>query len=265
MLYNANKLLLITGPCALESYEVAHQAAGVISQLQKTFPEADVLFKSSFDKANRAKAQGARGMGMVDGLKLLKDIRDTYGLRLVTDVHSPEQCEAAAAVVDVLQIPAFLCRQTDLLEAAARTGKTINVKKGQFLSPYEMEFVVEKLRLAGAPEVWEVERGTTFGYQNLVVDYRSFSIMHQWGKPVIFDSYCVQRPGTAQGQSGGDRMYIPSLALAACAAGADGLFIEAHPHPEKAISDAATQLPLTDLEPLIAKCLKVWQVVRSST
>lgn len=259
MLYNPNKLLLIAGPCALESVAMAHESAAVIAGIQKKYPQLQVLFKSSFDKANRAKIGGARGMGITAGLTLLREIRETYGLPVVTDIHDPEQCAIVAESVDVLQIPAFLCRQTDLLVAAAKTGRVVNVKKGQFLSPYEMEFVVDKLRQSGATEVWQVERGTTFGYQNLVVDYRSFSIMKQWGTPVIFDSHCVQRPGTVEGQSGGDRQYIPALAQAACAAGANGLFLEAHPNPDQAISDAATQLPLAELEPLVSRCLAIWK------
>lgn len=262
MIYDPQKFLLIAGPCALEGEAMAFQVAEVLAALRDKHAQMTVVFKSSFDKANRAKAGSPRGMGQEAGLKLLAKVRDTYRLPIVTDVHTPEQCAAVAEVADVLQIPAFLCRQTDLLVAAAKTGKPINVKKGQFLSPYEMEFVVDKLRQAGAQEVWQAERGTTFGYQNLIVDYRSFSIMGQWAHPVIFDSHCVQRPGTIAGQSGGDREYIPALAAAACAAGADGVFIETHPEPGKAISDAATQIPLHEFSVLVERCLKVWEVAR---
>lgn len=260
MLHDPNRLLIIAGPCALESREIAFEVATVLADLAKQHPKLQVLFKSSFDKANRAKAGSERGMGQAAGLQLLKEIKDTFHLPIVTDVHAPEQCEAVAKVVDVLQIPAFLCRQTDLLEAAAKTGRVVQVKKGQFLSPYEMEFVVDKLRKSGAHEVWQVERGSSFGYQNLVMDYRNFPIMQQWGRPVLFDSHCVQRPGTVNGQSGGDRQFIPILAKAACAAGADGLFIETHPQPELAISDAANQIPLTEFSSLIGKCLQIWSL-----
>ncbi|OYV45910.1 MAG: 3-deoxy-8-phosphooctulonate synthase [Verrucomicrobia bacterium 21-51-4] len=184
---------------------------------------------------------------------------------MLTDVHTPEHCAQVATVADVLQIPAFLCRQTDLLVAAASTGKTVNVKKGQFLSPFEMEFVVDKLRKAGAQEVWQTDRGTTFGYQNLVVDMRSFPIMNRFGTPTIMDAtHAVQRSGTAGGQSGGDREFVPVLARAACAAGANGLYLETHPEPAKAFSDAATQWPLDDFENLVVSCLAVWKAVRSS-
>ena len=260
MIYQKEKLLFVTGPCALESEQIARKAAETALSLQKQYPKLTVVFKSSFDKANRAKTGGARGLGMEAGLKLLAQIRKDYGLPILTDVHHPEQCAIVAEVADVLQIPAFLCRQTDLLEAAGKVGKAVNVKKGQFLSPYEMQFVVEKLKVVGAQEVWQTDRGTSFGYQNLVLDYRSFPIMSQWGHPVLFDSHCVQRPGTVGGQSGGDKQFIPALARAACAAGANGLYIEAHPEPEKAISDAATQLPLEALPRLVEQCLRIWEI-----
>ncbi len=262
MLYDPNKFLVVAGPCALETEAIAMQVAEVLASLQKTYPQIQLFFKSSFDKANRAKLESPRGMGPKEGLELLAKIRTHFQLPLVTDVHTPEQCGLAAQVVDVLQIPAFLCRQTDLLVAAAKTGKPVEVKKGQFLSPYEMQYVVEKLRQSGAQEVWQVERGTTFGYQNLVVDCRSFSIMGQWAHPVLFDSHSVQRPGTVDGKSGGDRDFIPVLAQAACAAGADGIFIETHPEPSQAISDAATQLRLEDFVPLVERCLGIWELLR---
>jgi 2-dehydro-3-deoxyphosphooctonate aldolase (KDO 8-P synthase) len=264
MLYDASRLLIVAGPCALESESMAFEVARVLAELAAREARIQVVFKSSFDKANRAKSGGLRGIGQEAGLQLLAAVKTQFNLPLVTDVHAPEQCDKVAQVVDVLQIPAFLCRQTDLLEAAAQTGRVVQVKKGQFLSPYEMEFVVDKLRKAGAKEVWQVERGTTFGYQNLVLDYRNFPIMQEWGHPVLFDSHCVQRPGTIGGQSGGDRQFIPHLARAACAAGADGLFIETHPDPKKAISDAATQLNLSEFSALIESCLSIWSLLKDS-
>jgi 2-dehydro-3-deoxyphosphooctonate aldolase (KDO 8-P synthase) len=260
--YNKTKFLLIAGPCMLESEAVAFDVADVLKGLQAKHPELQVIFKSSFDKANRATFEGARGIGLEEGVRIFNKIKETFDLPLVTDVHSPEQCEILAPFCDILQIPAFLCRQTDLLLAAARTGRPVQVKKGQFLSPYEMEFVVDKLRKGGAPEVWQVDRGTTFGYQNLILDCRSFSIMKRWGSPVIFDSHCVQRPGTAKGSSSGDREFILPLAKAAVAAGANGIFIETHPSPAEALSDAATQIPLDEFPAFVKQCLSVWQVVR---
>ena len=190
-------------------------------------------------------------------------VKHDYGFPVLTDIHEVAQVPAVAAVCDVLQIPAFLCRQTDLLLAAAASGRCVNVKKGQFLSPQEMPFVVAKLREGGAKEIWQTERGTTFGYQNLVVDMRSFALMRGNQCPTIFDAtHSVQLPGAAGGASGGQREFVPPLAKAALAAGADGLFIETHPNPAKAISDAQSQIPLADLPALVASCLAVWKAVR---
>jgi 2-dehydro-3-deoxyphosphooctonate aldolase (KDO 8-P synthase) len=197
------------------------------------------------------------------GLELLAMVRRDYGFPVLTDVHETSQVPAVAAVCDVVQIPAFLCRQTDLLLAAAGTGRVVNVKKGQFLSPQEMPFVIAKLKQGGAAEIWQTERGTTFGYQNLVVDMRSFPLMKANGHPAIFDaSHSVQLPGAAGGKSGGQREFIPPLALAALAAGADGLFLETHPEPEAAISDGPNMIPLAELPVLIARCLAVWRAAR---
>ena len=263
MIFDPKKLLLIAGPCSLESESTCRAVAGQLKTLGGAHPELRIVFKGSFDKANRTSLAGERGLGVEAGLKLLALIRRDYGFPITTDVHETIQVPAVAAVCDVIQIPAFLCRQTDLLLAAAATGKVVNVKKGQFLSPQDMAHVTDKLRQGGAAEVWQTERGTTFGYQNLIVDMRSFAIMKQNGLPAIFDAtHSVQLPGAAGGKSGGQREFVPPLALAALAAGADGLFIETHPDPDKAISDAPSMVPLNELPALMERCIAVWKAVR---
>ncbi len=263
MLFNPKKLLLIAGPCSLENERVCRAVAEVLVKLGKRHPELNLVFKGSFDKANRTSAKGARGTGLEEGLALLALVRRDYGLPVLTDIHEREQVKPVAAVCDVLQIPAFLSRQTDLLLAAAASGRIVNVKKGQFLSPQEMVFVTGKLREGRAKEIWQTERGTTFGYNNLVVDMRSFPIMKQNGYPTILDAtHSVQLPGAAGGKSGGQREFVAPLSKAALAAGADGLFLETHPNPDKAISDGPNMIPLADLPALIADCLAVWRAVR---
>lgn len=263
MLFDPAKLLLIAGPCSLENETICRAVAETLAKLAKKHPELNIVFKGSFDKANRTSASGDRGTGIEEGLSLLGLIKSEYGFPVLTDIHERAQALPVAKVCDVLQIPAFLCRQTDLLLAAAATGRTVNVKKGQFLSPQEMEFVVGKLKQGGAREIWQTERGTTFGYQNLVVDMRSFALMKALGYPAIFDAtHSVQLPGAAGGKSGGRREFVPPLARAALAAGADGLFIETHPDPARAISDAESQIATADLPALIASCLAVWKAVR---
>ena len=263
MIFDPTKLLLIAGPCSLENETVCRAVAEKLQALQRARSELKIVFKGSFDKANRTSLAGARGTGMDEGLKLLALIKREYGFPVLTDVHSIEQVKPVADVCDVIQIPAFLCRQTDLLIAAAETGKTVNVKKGQFLSPQEMTFVTGKLREGHATEVWQTERGTTFGYQNLVVDMRSFSIMRANGYPTIFDAtHSVQLPGAAGGKSGGQREFVPPLAKAALGAGADGLFLETHPNPSEAISDGPNMIPLGELQGLIESCLAIWSAVR---
>lgn len=259
MIFEADKLLLIAGPCSLESRPLSFRVAERVAKIaQKYKGKLTVVFKGSFDKANRTSVKSDRGTGMEGGLAILEAVKKEFGLPVLTDVHESWQCARVGEVCDVLQIPAFLCRQTDLLVEAAKTGRAVNVKKGQFLSPYEMKHVVNKLREAGAVEIWQTDRGSTFGYQNLVVDMRSFPIMAQNGLPVILDAtHSTQLPGAGEGCSSGERKYVPTLSRAAIAAGADGLFIETHPQPEKAISDAATQLPLGELEALIDSCLKI--------
>jgi 2-dehydro-3-deoxyphosphooctonate aldolase (KDO 8-P synthase) len=247
----------------LEGLDTCRPVAEALAALQKKHPELNILFKGSFDKANRTSINSNRGTGLAEGLEIFQTIKAEYGFKTITDIHLPDQCAAVGAVVDALQIPAFLCRQTDLLVAAAATGCAINVKKGQFLSPYEMEFVTNKLEEAGAKEIWQTERGTTFGYQNLVVDMRSFNIMAANGHPTIIDAtHSVQLPGAAGGVSGGQREHVPALARAALAAGANGVFLETHPDPSKAISDAASQIPLGELPDLVESLIRVWQAVR---
>ena len=263
MLFDPTKLLLIAGPCSLENERVCRAVAETLAELRRTRPELNIVFKGSFDKANRTSAAGARGTGLEGGLALLALIKKDYGFPVLTDVHESTQVARVAEVCDVLQIPAFLCRQTDLLLAAAATGRIVNVKKGQFLSPQEMVHVTGKLREGHAREIWQTERGTTFGYQNLVVDMRSFAIMRQNGFPTIFDAtHAVQLPGAGGGKSSGQREFVPPLAKAALAAGAEGLFIETHPDPANAISDGPNMIPLAELHALIASCLAVWKAVK---
>ena len=252
-------MLLIAGPCMLESRELSLEVAEKVHAIAKRHSGSlTVVFKGSFDKANRTSPDSPRGLGIKEGLKILAEVKKTFGLPVLTDVHETSQCAEIGEVCDVIQIPAFLSRQTDLLVAAAKTGRCVNVKKGQFLSPHDMKFAVAKLRGAGASEIWQTERGTTFGYGNLVVDMRSFPIMAENNEPVIMDAtHSTQLPGGNNGSSGGERKFVPILAKAAIAAGADGLFIETHPAPEKALSDVATQLPLAELENLVKTCLAI--------
>ena len=262
MIYDPGKLLLIAGPCSLESLDTCRPVADTLARLQQEHPALNILFKGSFDKANRTSITSQRGTGLDKGLEIFKTIQSEYGFKTITDVHMPDQCGTVGKVVDALQIPAFLCRQTDLLVAAAETGRAVNVKKGQFLSPYEMAFVTKKLEQSGATEIWQTDRGTTFGYQNLVVDMRSFSIMSKNGHPTIIDAtHSVQLPGASNGTSGGQREFVPQLARAAVAAGANGVFLETHPNPAKAISDAETQIPLGELPALVESLLRVWKAV----
>ena len=263
MLFDPTKLLLVAGPCSLENESVCRAVAEMLVKIGRTHPELNLIFKGSFDKANRTSLAGDRGTGLEEGLALLALIKREYGFPVLTDIHERQQVPAVAEVCDVLQIPAFLSRQTDLLLAAAASGRTVNVKKGQFLSPQEMVFVTGKLREGGAKEIWQTERGTTFGYQNLVVDMRSFPIMRQNGYPTVFDAtHSVQLPGAAGGKSGGQREFVPPLAKAALAAGADGLFLETHPDPAHAISDGPNMIPLAELPALLAQCVAVWKAVR---
>jgi len=252
------RFTLIAGPCVLEDDALNLRVATELARLSDELG-LPVVFKSSFDKANRSKLDGPRGPGLERGLELLTRVKVETGLPLLTDVHEPHQAAAAAEVVDVLQIPAFLCRQTDLLVAAGRTGRTINVKKGQWMAPEEMAHAVGKIRASGSSEVTVTERGTFFGYGNLVVDMRSFARLRAaTGVPAIFDgTHSVQRPGKADGASGGDPEHIPSLVRAAVAAGCDGLFLETHPNPAQAPSDPTNMLPLDRMPALLRDVLAV--------
>jgi 2-dehydro-3-deoxyphosphooctonate aldolase (KDO 8-P synthase) len=258
-LWKSNKLLIIAGPCTLESRELALQVAGKLSELQSAYPKIQFIFKASFDKANRTSASSRRGLGIETCLKIFEEVKQQFSLPVLTDIHLPEQATQLATVCDVLQIPAFLCRQTDLLQAAAETGRVVNVKKGQFLSPNEIEFIINKLVSFQCKEMWLTERGFSFGYQNLVVDMRSFPIMRKWSESLIFDAtHSVQLPGAAGGKSGGQREFALPLAKAALAAGANGLFIETHPNPDEAWSDGPNMVPLHELESFICSALNVW-------
>lgn len=263
MRYQADKFLLIAGPCTLESESLCREVASVLADLQNRFPQIQLIFKGSFDKANRTSIHSHRGPGLAKGLEWLAAINQEFGFPTLTDFHLPEQAKPVAEAVDVLQIPAFLCRQTDMLTAAAATGRVVNVKKGQFLSPGEMRYVVQKLEESSASEIWLTERGTTFGYQNLIVDMRNFHQMAPFGHPLVFDAtHSVQMPGAGKGSTSGKREFIPTLARAAVAAGANGLFIETHPDPERATSDGPNQVPLHQLVELIEPLLKIWRVLK---
>ena len=242
------KPIFIIGPCVIEAPEVMNEVAAEVARLHEHF-DVEVYFKASFDKANRTSLHSFRGPGLDKGLQTLADIKDKYGLPLLTDIHESYQAAPAGEVVDVLQIPAFLCRQTDLLVAAAKTGKTVNVKKAQFLSGTDMVYPVEKCREAGAPEVWLTERGNCFGYNNLVVDFRNIADMKPLADHVIMDcTHAVQRPGAAGGKTGGNREYVPAMAMAAKAFGATGYFFETHPDPDHALSDGPNMIRLADME-----------------
>ncbi len=245
------KPIFIAGPCVIESAELLEQVAQELVRINRK-SGTDIIFKSSFDKANRTSISSFRGPGLEKGLQMLSDIKEKYGLRILTDIHESWQAEPAGQVCDVLQIPAFLCRQTDLLVAAAKTGRTVNIKKAQFLSGMDMRYPVEKARDAGAKEIWLTERGNTFGYNNLVVDFRNIPDMLQFTPTVIMDcTHSVQRPGGANGKTGGDRRFVPAMAKAAKAFGATGYFFEVHPNPDQGLSDAANMLELHKLEALI--------------
>lgn len=250
-----NNQIFIAGPCVIESKEVLEDVAKELVRLNNKYG-IEIIFKSSFDKANRTSIHSFRGPGLDKGMQMLADIKEKFGLRILTDIHESYQATVAAQVADVLQIPAFLCRQTDLLVAAAKTGCIVNIKKAQFLSGDDMQFPVQKVREAGNDNVWLTERGNMYGYNNLVVDFRNIPDMHKYTETVIMDcTHSVQRPGAAGGKTGGNREFVPSMALAAKAFGANGFFFEVHPDPEKALSDGPNMLYLRDLEKVIVSLL----------
>ena len=247
--------IFIAGPCVIESAELLDTVAAKLVEINRELG-TDIIFKASFDKANRTSIGSFRGPGIDRGLQMLNDVKEKYGLRLLTDIHEAWQAAPAGQVVDIIQIPAFLCRQTDLLLAAARTGRTVNIKKAQFLSGCDMRYPVEKARDAGAQEVWLTERGNMMGYNNLVVDFRNIPDMLEICETVIMDcTHSVQRPGGADGKTGGDRRFVPQMALAAKAFGATGWFFEVHPTPDLGLSDAANMLELDKLEGLIKEII----------
>ena len=261
-LNSPRRLFLIAGPCVIENEKLCRTVA---ASLTKTCKQLGIfyIFKASFDKANRTSGKAFRGPGIEDGLQTLANIRAEFGVPILTDVHTEEQATRAGEVVDILQIPAFLCRQTDLIEAAVATRKIVNLKKGQFLSPNEMGRVAEKARLAGAKKILLTERGTTFGYNNLVADMRSIPIMKSFGFPVIFDAtHSVQLPGGGGDKSAGQREFAPVLAKAALAVGANGLFIETHPQPDEAMSDGPNMIPLNDMATVLRSLLKIYEAAK---
>lgn len=248
--------VFICGPCVIESMELLDTVAKELVRLNQKYG-INIIFKASFDKANCTSIHSFRGPGMEKGLQMLNEIKTKYGLRLLTDIHESYQAEPVGKVVDIIQIPAFLCRQTDLLVAAAKTGKIVNIKKAQFLSGQDMKYPVEKAKESGAQEVWLTERGNTFGYNNLVVDFRNIPDMLEIVPTVIMDcTHSVQRPGAGDGKTSGDRRFVPSMALAAKAFGATGYFFEVHPNPDLGLSDGPNMLPLDQLDSLINKILK---------
>ena len=253
-----NKFIFIAGPCVIESRQMALDIAKFLKSITARHKEVKFIFKASYDKANRTSINSYRGPGLKKGLKILEKIKSQLNIPVLSDVHTPEQAIYAAGVLDVIQIPAFLCRQTDLIIAAAKAGRAINIKKGQFVSPYDMKYAVEKAESAGCRNILLTERGTFFGYNNLVVDFRSLGIMAKLGYPEIFDAtHSLQRPSGRKGYSGGDREFIVPLCRAAVAFGVDGLFLEVHPKPNQALSDKATSFELKKVEGLLKQVIKI--------
>ena len=256
-----NKFTLIAGPCVIETEENVMLVADFIRKIAEELG-LEYYFKASFDKANRTSIESYRGPGIEKGLKILQKVKETYGLKIATDIHEPWQAELAAKVCDMIQIPAFLCRQTDLLVSAAKTGKVINVKKAQFLAPWDMKNVVKKIKAAGNDKIMLCERGTTFGYNTLVVDMTGIVEMKKFGYPVVFDAtHSVQKPGGEGNATGGNREYVEYLAKAAIACGADALFMEVHPEPDKALSDGANMVKLDELEEMLKRIIRVYDAV----
>jgi 2-dehydro-3-deoxyphosphooctonate aldolase (KDO 8-P synthase) len=259
--HTMSSLKVIAGPCVVESRELLHTVAEHLVPLCRELG-VELVFKASYRKANRTSPDSFTGIGDEAALELLAEIRHTYGVPVLTDVHTPEEAFRAARFVDVLQIPAFLCRQTDLLMAAGQTGKPVNIKKGQFMAPESMAYAVEKVRRAGGSEVWLTERGTMFGYRDLVVDFRSLPILRRTGCPVFYDAtHSVQQPNAGE-RSGGRREFVRVLARAALAVGVDGIFFETHPQPERALSDPDTQLPLAQVREFLSELVELWDALQ---
>lgn len=257
-----DKLTIIAGPCAAESQEILDETAKGLKEITEKLG-INFIFKASFDKANRSSIYSYRGPGLEKGLEMLQAVKDKFDIPIVTDIHTPDQAEPVSEVADILQIPAFLCRQTDLLVAAAKTGKIVNIKKGQFLAPEQMGQLVKKVEDSGNNQILLTDRGCSFGYNNLVVDFRAIPIMQTFGYPVVFDAtHSVQLPGAQGTCSGGDRRFVPTLAKAAVAAGANALFFEVHPDPDKAKCDGPNMLYLKDAENVFRICKEIFELVR---
>lgn len=257
-----DKLTILAGPCAIETLDIMRETA---EGLKKVCEELDInyVFKSSYDKANRSSINSYRGVGMEKGLEMLAQIKKEFDLPIVTDIHTPDQAAIAAEVADIIQIPAFLCRQTDLLVAAAKTGKIVNIKKGQFLAPQQMKSLVKKVEDSGNHQIMLTDRGVSFGYNNLVSDFRAIPIMKEFGYPVVFDAtHSVQMPGSNGDSTGGDRRFVPVLANAAMATGADVLFFEVHPNPDNALCDGPNMLYLRDSKRVFSKCKSIFELIR---
>ena len=258
-----DKLTILAGPCVAESQEILDETAKGLKEITQKLG-INFVFKSSFDKANRSSINSYRGPGLEKGLEMLKEVKDKFDLPIVTDIHTPDQAKPASEVADIIQIPAFLCRQTDLLVAAAKTGKIVNIKKGQFLAPEQMGQLVKKVEDSGNNNILLTDRGCSFGYNNLVVDFRAIPIMQSFGYPVVFDAtHSVQLPGAQGTCSGGDRRFVPTLAKAAVAAGADVLFFEVHPNPDKGLCDGPNMIALDKAEGLFRVCREIFDLVRS--
>ena len=257
-----DKLTILAGPCVIEDMDIMEETASTLKEIT-TKLDINFVFKSSFDKANRSSLENYRGPGLEKGLEMLAQIKKEFELPIVTDIHLPEQAAVVAEVADILQIPAFLCRQTDLLVAAAKTGKIVNIKKGQFLAPQQMKSLVKKVEDSGNRQILLTDRGVSFGYNNLVVDFRAIPIMKEFGYPVVFDAtHSVQMPGSNGDSTGGDRRFVPTLANAAMAAGADVLFFEVHPDPDCALCDGPNMLALSDAKKVFKKCREIFEIVR---
>ncbi|WP_373531460.1 3-deoxy-8-phosphooctulonate synthase [Vampirovibrio sp.] len=263
---NQSEFIVIAGPCILENNrgEVNFETARQLKAIMAQFPEVKFYFKSSYDKANRSSINSYRGPGLTEGLSILKEIKEKVGVSILTDVHWPDEIAPVAYVVDMIQIPAFLCRQTDLLLEAGKTRIPVNIKKGQFLAPLDIRHAAQKVKSMGNEQIYITERGSTFGYNNLVVDMRAIPMVQSLGLPIIFDAtHSVQLPGGAGETTGGNREYAPILAKAAVSAGCNGLFFETHPNPEQGLSDASNMLPLEWVEPMLQTCLKLRAIIQN--
>ncbi len=262
-LNNELPIVLIAGPCQIESLNHSRKIAEILCKLGQKL-NFKIIFKGSFDKANRTSIKSKRGVGIEEGLTILDKIKSEFNCPVLTDVHEPEQCHRASEVTDVIQIPAFLCRQTDLLIAAGKTGKAINIKKGQFLAPTDMKYIAEKISSVGNDNIMLCERGTSFGYNNLVNDFRSIPIMAETGYPIVFDAtHSVQLPGNKNGSSGGQRKFVPTLAFAACAVGVAAIFVETHEEPDNAPSDGANMIPLSEMELMMSKIKTIDHLIKN--